>query len=358
MTMKLKDKMQGLDLMTARPKKSAGDHSAVATGDASGNVGSGANLMSNIISQTGQDLKTRVKALESEIRQYRDKEQAGKMVIEISIDAIDRPDLVMRSEHYWTTDRYQEIKESIRKNGLKEPITVRIIPGSDRYMLVKGDTRLRAYTDLLGEDNNKVRWGKIEARVESMGDEMAVVTMIIENRDRENIYAYDQAVFYTRVYKEVFGEDRQLTLEMLDISDGWLSRNISISAIPMSVMDSFPSLYQAGAKTLYPLSTAIANNADKLSELMKNADTMRATSVTQQADKLIRFLEGKLRRRRSAQEKREVTGQDGKVLAEVKRGSRYDSLKIDKQAMPGFAEMLEEKIKELYAEWRERNGHS
>jgi ParB/RepB/Spo0J family partition protein len=337
--MSLKDQMKNLDIMTARRPSEEQEKPRAR------------NLMTGIINQAGEDLKSKIRNLEAELARYREHEEAGRVEVAIPIDSIERPDIVMRSAHYWRTERYRSIKESIRQHGLQEPITVRPSDRPDRYILVKGDTRLNTHRELLQETGDQA-WGTIRARVEPLSDENAILMMLIENRDREDVCAYDQAVFYRRVLDELLDGDRQAVMSLLDISEGWLSKNLSVSAIPVSLMEAYPVLYHAGIGSLYPLSKSVETHANQLVDLLEQAEALTETSPARQASRLQRVMENKSRRPAQTAAVQAVTTSDGKVLAEVKQSRQYHSLRIDNRAMPGFAEFVEKRLADLHAEWQ------
>ena len=333
--MSMKDNFRGLDVLTAgkptRPEKN-----------------STSNPMQGMIAKVGGDLRQRVKDLEAQLEQYQ--ANAGRSEIGIPIHAIDRPDLVMRSEHYWKSERYREIKESIRQHELQEPITVRAGASEGRYVLVKGDTRLTSYRELFEETGDE-KWGTIRARVETLSDENAILMMVIENRDREDVCAYDQAVFFRRVHDELFEGDRQAVMELLNISDGWLSKNLTVSAIPVEIMNTYPALYGAGISALYPLAKAAQQHQELIPEVLDQTALLTEESPGRQAGKIQSYLERKRRQQPKKAEQKIVAG-DGKVLAEVKQSRQFMNLRIDNKAMPGFAEYVERRLSDIYEDWQ------
>lgn len=334
--MNLKDHMKGLDVQSAGRSESGSK--------------SGAKLdFRQLIAQSGTDLKQRVKDLEVELQNFRDLDEAGRAEHDIPIELIDRPDITMRSDSYWASERFQEIKSSILNNGLREPISVRrgAVPG--RYILIKGDTRLTSYGELLDETGDQ-KWATIRARIENLDEVNSVLAMVIENRDREDVWAYDQAIFYRRVLDEVFGGDRQALMALLNMSKSWLSKYLAIANIPASVMSAFPGLYTAGVLSLYPLSVSLDANSAKIPDLIAKADSLREASAPRQVIRLQQFLESQSRSRSSALKLQAVKNDQGKVLAEVSRGRKYN-IRIDNKEMPGFAEFVENRIADLHAEW-------
>lgn len=73
--------------------------------------------------------------------------------------------------------------DSIKKDGLAQPILARTIPGNtDKYELIAGQHRCEAYKKLQEEDPTNARWRKIECKiVKGMDDETAWRLMYATN---------------------------------------------------------------------------------------------------------------------------------------------------------------------------------
>lgn len=89
----------------------------------------------------------------------------------------------------------EELAESIRTQGLLQPIVVRPKPGQEgRYEIVAGERRWRA-SGLAGLH-------EIPAVVREMTDSEAAVIALVENLQRENLNALDEAEGYQRLVTE------------------------------------------------------------------------------------------------------------------------------------------------------------
>ena len=336
--MSLKNSMKGLDIMSATSRKTEP------------NKATGRNLMSNIITQTGSDLRERLKTLEADLAEYKEAETSGRIEISIPIESIDRPPLLMRSAAYFKTERFLEIKESIQTHGLQDPITVRPSSTEGRYLLVKGDTRLTSYEQLL-EETGDPKWAVIRARVEDMSDEKAILMMVIENRDRENVWAYDQAVFYKSVLEGFFDDDRASFMAFMGISKGWLAKILSITTLPDSLITAFPLLNQAGTTPLYNLSLDF-QKADKelIQELYDNPEAFTEKTPVNQSRRIIAHL--KSAKKASPVQEKEVLADDGMVLAKIKHTKTASVLHLDAKGKEGFGQFIEERLADIYEEWK------
>ncbi len=87
----------------------------------------------------------------------------------------------------------QELAESIRVQGIIQPITVRQL-GKDRYQLIAGERRLQA-SKLIGLPT-------IPAYVRTANDQQMLEMALIENIQRENLNAIEIALSYQRLISE------------------------------------------------------------------------------------------------------------------------------------------------------------
>lgn len=96
-----------------------------------------------------------------------------------------------------------DLAESIRINGLKQPITVRPMPedaDGHRYMVVMGERRFRAHKLLEAAGHAS----QILCQVREMGDEEMHIDAILENLQRAEVSPIEEAVAYQRAI-DVFG---------------------------------------------------------------------------------------------------------------------------------------------------------
>ena len=87
----------------------------------------------------------------------------------------------------------EELAESIRSQGVMQPIVVRP-QGNDRFEIIAGERRWRA-SQLAGID-------RIPAVVRDVSDEAAIAMSLIENIQRENLNAIEEAEALKRLQSE------------------------------------------------------------------------------------------------------------------------------------------------------------
>ncbi|MDT8341569.1 MAG: ParB/RepB/Spo0J family partition protein [Longimicrobiales bacterium] len=86
-------------------------------------------------------------------------------------------------------DELRELRESIRENGLLQPLVVRPAPGSpDRFELVAGERRFRSLQSL--------GWDDAPVMVREVDDETLLVLALVENLQREALNPLEEAEGY------------------------------------------------------------------------------------------------------------------------------------------------------------------
>ena len=120
-------------------------------------------------------------------------------IIEIPLDQIDENPYQTRRT--FAEDALSELAESIKANGLAQPVVVR--PGTNgRYVLVLGERRCRA-SKLAGKT-------AVPAIVRELGNEQAAEMTIVENLQRQDLNCLEQAHAFARL-----SHDFNLTQEQI-----------------------------------------------------------------------------------------------------------------------------------------------
>ena len=115
----------------------------------------------------------------------------GERVHELALEEIERNPYQTRS--YIDKAALEELAESIRANGVVQPIVVRPLAGG-KYQLIAGERRWQA-SKLAGKQ-------AIPAIVKQVSNEQALEMTIIENLQREDLNAMEQARAYERLGRE------------------------------------------------------------------------------------------------------------------------------------------------------------
>ena len=99
----------------------------------------------------------------------------------------------------------RELAESIRENGLLQPVTLRRCDQGS-YELIAGERRALAYR-LLGRD-------KIPAIIEQFSEQQSAALALIENLQRENLNYFEQALAIARLMREHSLTQQQISTKL------------------------------------------------------------------------------------------------------------------------------------------------
>ncbi len=120
-----------------------------------------------------------------------------------------------------------ELIESIRANGLLQPLVVRQDPsGDDRYQLVAGERRLRAITYL--------EWERVPALVRDVDDQALLVLALVENIQRAELGPMDEAEGYRSLVDD-FGLTQGEVAEAVGKSRSTVANMLRLLRLPPSV---------------------------------------------------------------------------------------------------------------------------
>jgi ParB family chromosome partitioning protein len=160
-----------------------------------------------------------------EVAEMRSARPADDAVHQIALDLIDHNPYQTRTN--FEEAALQELAESIKENGLAQPVVVR--PGTGgRFILVVGERRCRA-SRLAGNS-------AIPAIVRQLGNEQAAELTVIENLQRQDLNCLEQAHAFARLSREF-----SLTQEQIGKSVGTSRESVAnymrLLKLPAGVLD-------------------------------------------------------------------------------------------------------------------------
>ena len=136
---------------------------------------------------------------------------SGSRVMQVPLDQIDENPYQTRQ--HFDSQAMQELAESIRANGVVQPVVVRATPAG-RFVLILGERRCRA-SKLAGKPT-------IPAIVRSVSDQQAAEMTVVENLQRQDLNCLEQANAFARLSRE-FG----LTQEQIGQRTGMARESVS-----------------------------------------------------------------------------------------------------------------------------------
>ena len=247
-----------------------------------------------------------------------------------------------RSSYYFSTERYRRIRQSIQDCGQQLPIKVRPTPdAAGDYEIVYGYSRYRARLDL--------HLPTIRAVIESLSDSELLLQMERENSIREDLSAYEQAVFYKQLLEVVYQGNREALCQATKRSNSWISQQLGIAGIPPALLDAYPVLHEAPVLSLVELARALKTPADT-ERLLASKDRTKITDPKLLAQRLLKELV-----KTSCREKpkpRKFTTTEGEILVVAKPlGIGGEILQFSK-GQEGFAQYVYSRLDDLYKTYK------
>jgi len=213
-----------------------------------------------------------------------------------------------------------ELESSLGSSGLLQPITVR--RRGDAYELVTGERRLRAAAN--------IGWTEISAIVRDLDDQTMLVLALVENLQRSNLNAVEEARGYRRLIDD-FKLTQQQVAEAVGKDRTTITNLLRVLSLPESVRQMVEQgiLSTGHARALLALQTAesilhVANEAvtrgltvreleQRVRELGGKPASSSGVTRTQQlevgsADPAIRRIEDDLRRHLQTDIRVQLTG--------------------------------------------------
>ena len=168
-----------------------------------------------------------------------------------------------------------ELTESIKKHGVLSPILVREL-GLNKYEVIAGERRLRA--------SLKAGLETIPCLIDQKKDQDALESALIENLQREDLNAVEEARGYDRLKRE-FGLTQDEVATSTGKARSTIANSLRILSLPQKVLDYLAAgkIEKGHAKLLASLD---AKGAEKAAEnIVKNKLTVRDLSKTSNTNK-------------------------------------------------------------------------
>ena len=165
-------------------------------------------------------------------------------IVEIALDDIKKNPYQPRT--YFNEEKLNELKESIEKNGLLQPIIVKkAVKG---YYIIAGERRYRAF-ELLGRK-------EIPAIIKEMTDEEMMVFAVLENLQREDLSALEESESYKNLMDKMSLTQEELA-KKLGKSRPYIANSLRLLKLPTEIKNKLEQgvISTAHARTLLSLKT-------------------------------------------------------------------------------------------------------
>ena len=165
-------------------------------------------------------------------------------IVEISLEEIKKNPYQPRT--FFNEEKLNELKESIEKNGLLQPIIVKkAVKG---YYIIAGERRYRAF-ELLGRK-------EIPAIIKEMTDEEMMIFAVLENLQREDLSALEESESYKNLMDKMSLTQEELA-KKLGKSRPYIANSLRLLKLPTEIKNKLEQgvISTAHARTLLSLKT-------------------------------------------------------------------------------------------------------
>ncbi|MFD1359517.1 nucleoid occlusion protein [Fictibacillus halophilus] len=174
-------------------------------------------------------------------------------------------------------ERIEELSQTIEAHGIIQPIVVRSI-GEDQYELIAGERRWRAV--------QKLGWEKIPAIVKEMDDSQTASVALIENLQREELTAIEEAMAYAKLL-ELHGLTQEGLAQKLGKGQSTIANKLRLLKLPQSIQD---ALLQKKITERHARALIVLKTPEKM-ELVLAEILEKQLNVKQTEDRVKRMIE-------------------------------------------------------------------
>jgi ParB family transcriptional regulator, chromosome partitioning protein len=174
-------------------------------------------------------------------------------------------------------ERIEELSQTIEAHGIIQPIVVRSI-GENQYELIAGERRWRAV--------QKLGWEKIPAIVKEMDDSQTASVALIENLQREELTAIEEAMAYAKLL-ELHGLTQEGLAQKLGKGQSTIANKLRLLKLPQSIQD---ALLQKKITERHARALIVLKVPDKM-ELVLQEILEKQLNVKQTEDRVKKMIE-------------------------------------------------------------------
>jgi ParB family transcriptional regulator, chromosome partitioning protein len=174
-------------------------------------------------------------------------------------------------------ERIEELSQTIEAHGIIQPIVVRSI-SENQYELIAGERRWRAV--------QKLGWDKIPAIVKEMDDSQTASVALIENLQREELTAIEEAMAYSKLL-ELHGLTQEGLAQKLGKGQSTIANKLRLLKLPQSIQD---ALLQKKITERHARALIVLKSPEKM-ETVLNEILEKQFNVKQTEDRVKRMIE-------------------------------------------------------------------
>ena len=225
---------------------------------------------------------------------------------EVDIDLIEPNSFQPRTN--FNEERLEELAQSIRSNGVIQPLLVRKITG-EKYQLVAGERRWRAA--------QRANLQRVPCVIKEIPEDKMLELALIENIQRQELNAIEEAYAYKRLIETLeitqevlaqrIGRDRTFITNYLrllrlpeDIQQLVESENLSMGHARALLGVDDPDIQRKLAKNILDKGLSVRQTERAIKEIIEGIELTPSTATYVKKDVNLKFAEDKLRRKLSS----------------------------------------------------------
>ncbi len=141
--------------------------------------------------------------------------------------------------------KIEELARTIHTHGVIQPIVVRKMD-DDRYEIIAGERRFRAMT--------KLEWGEVPAIVRNLSDKETASIALIENLQREELTAIEEALAYQKLL-ELHELTQEALAQRLGKGQSTVANKLRLLKLPKTIQDGIlkREISERHARALMPI---------------------------------------------------------------------------------------------------------
>jgi ParB family chromosome partitioning protein len=142
--------------------------------------------------------------------------------------------------------KIEELARTIHTHGVIQPIVVRKMDDDDRYEIIAGERRFRAMT--------KLEWELVPAIVRNLSDKETASIALIENLQREELTAIEEALAYQKLL-ELHELTQEALAQRLGKGQSTVANKLRLLKLPQIIQDGIlrRDISERHARALMPI---------------------------------------------------------------------------------------------------------
>lgn len=175
-------------------------------------------------------------------------------------------------------EKIDELSQTIRTHGIIQPIVVREYE-QGKYEIIAGERRWRAVT--------KLGWDKIPAIIKNLNDTETASVALIENLQREELSAIEEAAAYVKLI-EIHGLTQEALAQRLGKGQSTIANKMRLLKLPQEVQEALlqKKISERHARALIALKDP-AKQVQMMNEIIE-----KQLNVKQTEERIVALLEG------------------------------------------------------------------